>query len=206
MRAPVTEADPLAAWDVTFGSAPAAVSDFAGLPAEHATDVPINTPTRVPRNTDIIVASILFAVGDEVVLGRNYLPLPVVASLPGIGEPIASVEAAISSLAPQMQYAGNGLDVAELMNSHSLVARPADPVGPSHAPDHIAPAHQRSIFRINEVRSQQMLEGACVTLHHCGGPLILEPDRQHYSWSRYWPRGKRCRRRWRRSTSSLRLH
>src|SRR6476646_7921624 len=92
MRAPETDAGPVAATDVARGAVLPEVS-AAGvlLPPEHATTVASNAAAAEQCRTEVIVASTLFSVRNQVILGRDYLPLSV-SSLPGIGEPVASVE------------------------------------------------------------------------------------------------------------------
>src|SRR3954471_1180345 len=158
MRAPETDAGPIAAAEVACGPAFPALSTVAVLFSdEQPTAVNTSAATTQQRRTEIIVASTLLPAGNQVVLRSDYLPLRI-ASLPRIGEAITSVERALLPPAPQMQNAGDHLDVAEVVHPHALVTGPVDAIRARHTPDDVASTHQRRILRVNEVRGEQPLE------------------------------------------------
>src|SRR3954467_3823950 len=115
--------------------------------------------------------------GNQVVLRRNNLP-PSVTLLPSIGELVSTLEClALLVAALQVQNTGNHMDVAKIVELHSFVSRPLNSVRSGDALDDVTSAHDHSILRINEVRSEQLIEGARITLHESSCPLIFELKR-----------------------------
>jgi hypothetical protein len=77
-----------------------------------------------------------------------------------------------------VQHAGDNVHVTEIMDLHSFIARPFDPIGPGYAPDHIAPIHNYCVLRIDEIRSEQPLERLRIPAYQGCRPLIFEFDRR----------------------------
>jgi hypothetical protein len=130
MRAPETDAVPVAATDVACGPELELLSALALLfPPVHAATTISGRIVAHPCKTRLIFSPVFDGLlWNQIILCCNYLP-SAIAPLPGIRELESPVKRTLLSLPPEVQHTRDDLHIAEIVDRHSFIARPVDTIG-----------------------------------------------------------------------------